>query len=201
MPNQITHIAVAVKVFDETFAKFNKRDFFVGMIFADIRYLGVVYRDKTHFNNVTLDLVLKAKTSFEAGLLFHSLVDRTFNDNVVNTLPKLDSLNDITGAAKLLADELLYNKVNNWSEIISYFDNIILDELNFGVDKKSVLVWHEAIKNVFAEAPTDINRSEFMIKLNFSEDQINYANKLLSEIRNNKDLSEVLLNFYTNFTL
>lgn len=119
MPNQITHIVLAAKVFDKTFSKFNKSDFFIGTVFPDIRYLGVVKRNKTHFSNMTLDLVLKAKTSFEAGFLFHSLVDIIFNNNVVSILPKTDNFNDMVGAIKLLTDELFYNIVNSFK--IYYF--------------------------------------------------------------------------------
>jgi len=78
MPNQITHIVLTSKVFDQTFVKFNKSEFYIGTIFPDIRYLGVIDRAKTHFADVTLDSVLGAKTSFLAGLLFHNLVDKIF---------------------------------------------------------------------------------------------------------------------------
>lgn len=114
-------------------------------------------------------------------------------------MPEINGFNSIAHAAKLLADELFYGKVNNWSEIISYFNNIPSSELDFGIDKKNLLKWHEIIKNVFIGAPSDNNRSEFMIKLNFSEDQINQVNQLLSRIRNEKKLIEILLDFYNNF--
>ena len=200
MPNQIVHVALAAKVFTKTFSQFDRGDFFIGTVFPDIRYLGVIDRDKTHFNDVTLDSVLAAKTSFEAGFLFHNLVDRIFNDRVVSSLSPVEGFDDVSSIVKMLADQLFYNKINDWPEIVSHFDNIISEELESGINESDLIKWHEMVKGIFIEAPTDTNRSKFMADLNFSKDQIDYYNRSLSKIRDNRVITEILLNFYDNFS-
>ena len=201
MPNQITHIVLTSKVFDQTFVKFNKSEFYIGTIFPDIRYLGVIDRAKTHFADVTLDSVLGAKTSFLAGLLFHNLVDKIFNKNVTDILPKIGALPDIESSTKLLADTLFYDQIDNWSEVVGYFDKVIPEELNFGIDVKDLLKWHEAVRNIFGERPTAVNRLKFMAELNFSEKQIDQANRSLALIRGHNDVAKILSDFYDNFDL
>lgn len=201
MPNQITHIALAAKVFADTFTKFDKSEFFIGTAFPDIRYLSMIDRDRTHFDNISLESVLNAKTSFAAGLLFHNLIDGIFVKEVINFLPGIKGLSDIDSGAKLLADELFYSKVNDWPQIIKYFDNILPEELDFGMDEKYIWRWHKALWEIFKERPTDDNRSEFMIELNFSEENIKYYNELLFKIRGNKEIAKILLDFYNGFSL
>jgi hypothetical protein len=52
MAAPITHIALAEKLYGQYFSDKNKQDFFVGTSLADIRYLGTIERDKTHFKNI-----------------------------------------------------------------------------------------------------------------------------------------------------
>jgi len=206
MPNQITHIVLTSKVFTETFNKFNKSEFYIGTVFPDIRFLGAIDRAKTHFDDVTLASVLKAKTSFMAGLLFHNLTDRIFIENVINILPKISELPDIGGAVKLLADELFYDRVNNWPEIIGYFDKVIPEELDFsiveldfGIAEKDLSKWHQTVSGIFRKRPTDASNSRFMRVINFSENYINQANRSLPIIRSHDDAVKILSDFYDNF--
>ena len=74
MAAPITHIVLTDKVFNKHFSDKEKEEFYVGTSLADIRYLGVVERDKTHFKNLSLQDVIN-DNSFDAGLKFHSLVD------------------------------------------------------------------------------------------------------------------------------
>lgn len=74
MAAPITHIILADKIFNRYFADKDKRDFYVGTSFPDIRYMGIIKREKTHF--IDLDIkTLQQLPSFEAGMKFHSLVD------------------------------------------------------------------------------------------------------------------------------
>ena len=55
MAAPITHIVLTNKIFNKYFSNKEKGDFFIGASFPDIRYLKVIKREKTHFNNITLN--------------------------------------------------------------------------------------------------------------------------------------------------
>ena len=74
MATPITHVVLAAKIFDNIFKDKIKKDFFIGSLFPDIRYLKVIDRDKSHFENLKLK-DLKNDDSFLAGVKFHSIVD------------------------------------------------------------------------------------------------------------------------------
>jgi hypothetical protein len=70
----IVHIFLAQE-FAKKHPQTSVEAFYRGSVFPDIRYIAHVPRAVTHENNVSIALVLEAKTSFHAGCLFHSYVD------------------------------------------------------------------------------------------------------------------------------
>ncbi len=76
MAAPIAHIFLAVQMLlGPLQGLFNEQEFILGTSFPDIRYLKVVQRADTHFTHVTLQDVLQEKSSFKAGMIFHSFVD------------------------------------------------------------------------------------------------------------------------------
>lgn len=74
MAAPITHVVLTAKIFDNFFQDKVKKDFFIGTLFPDIRYLKVIDRDQTHFSNLSIS-DLKTEDSFLAGMKFHSMID------------------------------------------------------------------------------------------------------------------------------
>ncbi|MDP2932964.1 MAG: hypothetical protein Q8N81_02425, partial [bacterium] len=118
MAAPITHIVLAEKVFNKYFSDKKRKDFYVGTIFSDIRYLGAIDRKSTHspLRELNLKDVKEEQNSFTAGLKFHSLVDdirERFieSKNIHSMIPESKHKTQIL---KLLEDELYYNKINNW---------------------------------------------------------------------------------------
>lgn len=74
MATSITHVVFAQKVFERFFSDKDKLEFFIGTLFPDIRHLGVIARERTHFHNLTIEEIQR-KSSFMAGVMFHSLLD------------------------------------------------------------------------------------------------------------------------------
>ena len=54
MAAPITHIALTEKIFDKFFKNKTRKDFFIGTSFPDIRYLKVIDRDKTHYDDLSV---------------------------------------------------------------------------------------------------------------------------------------------------
>ena len=199
MAAPITHIVLTVKVFDRYFQDKDKQEFIVGTSLPDIRYLGAIERDKSHYKNMTLKEILKSG-SFDAGLKFHSLVDEVRekymkNNNYYSLFPKSALL---TQASKVFEDRVLYGKLNNWKEIVSYFNKIYKDELNFGISESAIEKWHKLLRNYFSHKPEDKNTVAFTLGMGFS---IERAEEILSVIQNAeaKKAEQLELEFYDNF--
>ncbi|MFH1308620.1 MAG: hypothetical protein ABIH51_01245 [Patescibacteria group bacterium] len=172
MATPITHIVLTEKVFNKYFSDKNKEDFYIGTIFPDIRYLGVIDRDKTHFPLKCLKLedIKKEQNSFIAGLKFHSLIDDirekfVKSKDIYLLIPeskyKIQTL-------KILEDELYYNKVNNWKQFINFLDNILPEELSFNIKEKDIGRWHNILQDYFSQKPDKQTIWNFANGLNFS---------------------------------
>lgn len=213
----ITHIVLAEKIFAKYFCGSNKKEFLIGTIFPDIRYLGVIGREKTHFHDMTLVKAQKEKDSFLAGMKIHSLIDwlrvkflrdklknpkfvkqfLTFKNSSV-VLKQIDD-SKINSCLKLLEDEMFYPKSKNWSEYIEYIEDILPQELNFGITENDVQRWHERLINYFSQPPNEISRKEILIAQGFSENEINLINQIISELRNNSQIKETIEKLYKFF--
>lgn len=75
MPGPVTHIVLADKLFDRYFSGKDRRAFYVGTLFPDIRYLGVIGREQTHLPVAGIAEVAENR-AFRAGMLFHALTDK-----------------------------------------------------------------------------------------------------------------------------
>jgi hypothetical protein len=186
------------KVFDRFFSRFDKREFFLGTVFPDIRKFGLVEREATHFLGATINQVLEAKTSFAAGVIFHNLVDELFYDNLI-LIPGMKGDGNKIGVVKLLADELLYKKVENWREIANYFQDTITEELNFNMEQVTILKWHKILAQLFIEHPNNKNHLEFMMSINFILEKAKARIIFLDQIRESGEFGKFILDFYDNF--
>jgi hypothetical protein len=199
MANQITHIALA-KNAQKLISHSTDKDFMMGTVFPDIRYLGVIDRSKTHLHG-TLEEVLKEKNNFLAGMKFHALVDHVrekymIENGIYDFIPKSKL---ITQSLKCAEDVLYYEKVKNWPEIVSYFNEIKPEELEFGISKEDLARWHKILQNYFAVAPTNRTRAGLILGLGFSEDVVMEINALTNQILNDQNVVIVILEFWKHF--
>jgi hypothetical protein len=199
MAAPITHIVLSYKVFDKYFQDKDKQEFLVGTSLPDIRYLGAIERDKSHYKNMTLKEISKYD-SFDAGLRFHSLVDEIRekymkNNNYYSLFPKSALL---TQASKVFEDRVLYDKLNNWKEIVSYFNEIYQDELDLGISESDIEKWHKLLRNYFSHKPEDKNTVAFTLGMGFP---IERAKEILRVIQNaeTRKAEQFELEFYSNF--
>ncbi len=193
MAAPITHLVLADKVFYKFFKDKKRSDFLVGTSFPDIRYLKVIDREKTHIKNIDLDDVKNEKSSFNAGFKFHSLVDedRIKFISKFESSPSFPKTKPAVMALKFLEDEVLYNKIKNWKEIIEYFDKIYKEEVNLGVDKKEVDRWHSYLKDYLSKIPTKETRRKFLLNIGLSESAIEEIEAAINLLRRNEILSAI----------
>lgn len=200
MAAPITHIALTDKIYERYFSEMKKDEFYVGTSFPDIRYMGVIERNATHYKEISLKDVLK-EDSFNAGVKFHSLVDIVRErfvrkKNYYSFFPKSKF---IAHAAKIQEDMILYDKVKNWPEIIIYFDKIYQEELSYGIERKDIEKWHQTRQLYFAKKP--IGKNTIISSITSLGIQKEYAEEVhrVIEGSNKEKVKEIILGFYNNF--
>lgn len=77
MASQISHIAYGQKFLDRYLKnqEIDRKKFFVGTLFPDIRYLASLSRETNHVDNVDQTAIMHEKNDFQKGLLVHNFVD------------------------------------------------------------------------------------------------------------------------------
>ena len=204
MAAPITHIVLANKVFDNYFSKFEKGNFFVGTSFPDIRYLKIIDRDTTHFKNVELNLrTLNLDNSFVAGAKFHVIVDWIRENYIIanNTYERIPKSRYVTQSLKLLEDELLYEKIGSWDQIVKDFEHIPYEQIDFVLDKKQINRWFLLLREYFLSKPTPEVRKKFILEIGFSEEDANGMNKLIETMRNDDGVIKVIYELFNQFEL
>ena len=198
MATPIAHIVLTDKVFGKYFKDKNKKDFFIGTSFPDIRYLANIEKKTTHLS------YNKEKNSFKAGMRFHSLIDEIWNkfvrsnDNFILYSKSRNSVNDIT-SLKLLEDELLYGKINNWKQYIKFFDEVLSDELSFNIPEKKIKKWHKILQKYFLRKPNDSDRENLLKFLGFSKEIIDEMNHNVNLMKNDQIIVQAIMGLYNDF--
>lgn len=195
-----THIILADKVFEKYFRDKTKSDFYVGTSFPDIRYLGVIDREKTHFSDLNIHSLISLP-SFEAGLKFHSLVDKVRENfmrsqNVYSLLPESQF---ITQALKFFEDKILYGERSNWDEIVSYFGEVKSEELSFGIKTVDIEKWHGFLRTYFSTKPSDQNIRNFVLDASKSSEMAEETTRLTKMMEGDEHLKAIVLDFYNRF--
>src|SRR3989339_889841 len=200
MPSPITHIVLAEKVFEKHFSQKNKPEFFIGTSFPDIRYFDNLDREKTHLPGLSL-AEIKKEDSFMAGLKLHSLVDDVhnnffaFRDNPLF----LEPIHITATSLKFFEDELFYSRLSNWQEIADYFKQTVEEENNFGIEKKDIITWHEALRAYFTEASSFKSRGKFLKKIEFSDELAKQIEAFLVKMRELSQIEKAVAAFYDEF--
>ncbi len=198
MAAPITHIVLANKIFKDL-PNISRKEFFVGTSFPDIRYIRVIDRDKTHVKDVSLENI-KNESSFKAGFLLHSLVDKLREDyldknGLYNLIPKSGLAMQ---AVKLFEDKILYDKLSDWSFVADYFKDILPEESEFPIQKQDISKWHKILSDYLAQKPSPESRAPFFKELYFTDEQTKQIELLIKEMESKPELIDLIQSFYQN---
>lgn len=212
MAAPIAHIFLALKMLaGPLHGLFDEPSFIIGTSFPDIRYLGTIDRNKTHFKKVTLDQIKNEPDAFRAGMLFHSLVDEQRErymqrQKVYGMLPKFKYNGQ---CLKLIEDLIIMKKFTPHSTISTYFDQVHTAELQFNLEKKVIDHWHKIIQAYLVAGPTEIAIAHILqtATQTLSTKQIGLylihqlaAKKIIANALNDQLLVQKIADFYFNFT-
>lgn len=155
----VTHVYLGQKwlaQFAPHYTPEQKQQFLLGTVFPDIRYLGPVKRQQTHFNGMTLQRVMAAGSPFEQGMYFHSFVDE-FRDKYVRKkgiMKKIEYTEESKSDLflKLVEDQIISSK-NDFTDFRNHLVIIPQEEKNFGIDEKILNEWHIGLALYFSTQP------------------------------------------------
>ena len=189
MASQITHVVYGKKIFGRL-SGFSWADFLIGTLFPDIRYVAKIDRDKLHQFNTSEDLIPK-DNSFEAGKYVHWLIDEkreksNIERGIYNLMPKEKYMH---ASLKLVEDELVYHRIDDWVEIIKLLDNYPKEELSNGINKEVIEYWHRLLKKYFQKGPSLSTWREMILGMGFDRE---VAEDVLNQTKTIKDNPEVI---------
>ena len=158
MASIITHIVFAIKIFFLLPNTIDIKEFIVGTSFPDIRYLAHLDRKLTHIEPVSWHDIINEKSSFKAGMLFHNFLDiirmlyfePCFYDRYFQSHTAIYR-NLFPMVMKIAEDVVLYDKINNWSEIMTYFETTYPSEKLLCCEETIINKWHNLIINYCME--------------------------------------------------
>ncbi len=161
----ITHAVLADKwmAAHEQYDEEQRRDFIIGTLFPDIRYLGVISRNKTHEKGVTVSRLLEKQSAFTKGKRLHAFVDIA-REKLVVKWKIYQKIKHIPGQShkalflKLLEDEILFAKPEFQEErqkIQKYLSYIHPEERDFDIAESALRKWHSRQSMAFSSSPSD----------------------------------------------
>src|SRR5437879_5644374 len=182
MPSTLAHIVYGLDFLELRRPELERGAFLRGVIFPDIRYLGVIDRSKTHYG-VALGVVLNEPNSWRTGYLHHNWLDGVWNDFFHHF--GLDDVRDAITlqALKLLEDELLYEEIPEREEIAASLAEVDQQALNFGIPPETIVRWGGLIGQAFVSRPSATTRLELLKKLSFDDQTIQSLEDRIAELK------------------
>jgi len=221
MAAPIGHIFLSLVMLSNSLTDKNEKEFILGTSFPDIRYIAKIDRDKTHLENITLDQIKNAKTSFRSGFLFHSFVDAVREKylqkhNAYKLAPKSKYASI---CMKFFEDQMLFNKIKNITGVANYFNDITQEEYDFEISNKDLKQWHSFLQQYCTHQNTAKHLialyfycykkyipqivctaiAATMAKLKLFPASLKEIIVVMEEIQKNEELKTILMNFYENF--
>lgn len=156
----IFHVYVAEKWMEmfEDYAEEERRDFVIGTLFPDIRYLGVIRREETHEVGLGIEDLLGTDDPFLKGKRLHAFVDET-RVKLMCDLKVLDRLIDIPQEhqvtfVKFLEDAVLYSE-GRWRGVCDDLESFMVSEKD-GVQVPAWNRWHAILNDYFRLGPCQL---------------------------------------------
>jgi hypothetical protein len=200
MAAPIIHIALTEKIFDKFFKNKLRKDFYIGTSFPDIRYLKVIDRDKTHYEDLSIS-DLGNDESFSAGVKFHSILDRVrekfiVENDVYSLCPKSKYC---AQSLKFLEDEIFYQHVKDWTIYIEYLNEILQAERNYGIAEKNISKWHSLLRQYFQKQPDENAVKNLTLSIGFPEEVAYEINENIAKMKANKKIINIIKKLDKNF--
>jgi len=190
---QISHVVYAKKYLDRHPAM--KADLFLlGTLLPDVRRVtDEVQRKDTHVLHEQLNLEFQGITPFEAGWKFHLWCDMRRED-ILNKhgFYALKHTTAFDSTNKLLEDELVYEKYQNWEKLRWLLNNPPEIKTGLDVAQETIERWFAILAKYFERKPDDKTMKAFLWKQRKLRSQAEEIIDAVRKLRENKKAVEIL---------
>ncbi len=158
----VTHVILAQKWLDtceKQYTPADRKNFIIGTLFPDVRYLADLPREKTHAAHITLEQIGSETNAFTAGSLFHSWVDNVreyyLKDKKGKILPRLKSVCSLLASnyLKFLEDQI-YFVPGSWDDVKEDLKTITDDERKSDISTAMIEEWHHDLITQLSYPPS-----------------------------------------------
>lgn len=197
---QVSHVIYGQAVLDRFLEKGKNvelRDYFIGTLFPDIRFLGTISREKTHVTPPSLHDLPTITSSFRKGFYVHLLTDLE-RERVLESLGfyKLFPIDqNVQRASKLLEDVLIWSFREHWREIVDYLDDVLKEELEFA-NEETVRRWHQILATYFQEKPSISSAISLAENLGFPKNLLTDITRWMDKISQSKKATSMLVSIH-----
>lgn len=199
MPTPISHIVYAHKAI-RLFSDEEKRLFFAGSVFPDIRHIGAIERSGTH-HPVEKDALRTIAEPFFLGTELHNWIDLE-RERVAETIGLYESNPSwpLKTATKFLEDELHYNDVNNWHGLSEQFRTIKQVPSTPAMPDESVQQWYQLLATHIAARPSTEGAITLLKGTTGPTEDIQQVQTLMESLRADEIVIEKIHRLIANLT-
>ncbi len=200
MPGPVTHIILTDKIFDRYFPEKNRRLFYLGTLFPDIRYMGVIDREQTHPAVSSMEEIT-GQSDFHAGIAFHALTDHIKREFMAAHHPTNKRAAGLNSGflLKLAEDVHAYTYRNNWQPIVDYLDHIPEETAAFGLSPRHLAAWHRLLQQYLSQPPEPEHLISLAQQAGIQQAAGSQATPNLADIKNNKAVASLVADFFEQF--
>ena len=193
MASQIAHVIYAQKYLEKNPRK-GGEFFILGTLFPDLRRVakGLARKD-THMRFEKIDLDFEGMDLFDAGWKFHAWCDMR-REEILNkyNFYSLRGANAIDPTAKLVEDELVYDKYKNWEKLRYVLNNPPIIKTSLDVSQETIEHWYAILAKYFQKKPDDKTMKIFLSKQSSLKSEIAEIIDGVRKLRENQKATEIL---------
>lgn len=177
-----------------------KEQFLLGCVFPDIRRVdGTIPREATHMRFSPVDLDFEGLTPFEAGWKFHLFADMRREEILRNEkfyALKSKKSEKWLHPAKMVEDQLLYDKYNNWEKLVGYFNDPPKIDTGLKISQESFNLWYAMVARYIEKKPDERSVHIFLLKQRGLPGKVDEIVGKMETIKENKEAVEILSKIY-----
>ena len=193
MASQIAHVIYAQKYLEKNPRK-GGEFFILGTLFPDMRRVakGMARKD-THMRFEKIDLDFEGMDLFDAGWKFHLWCDMR-REEILNkyNFYTLRGAKAIDPTAKLVEDELVYDKYKNWEKLIFILNNPPIVKTSLDVSQETIEHWYAILAKYFQKKPDEKTMKIFLSKQSSLKGEIAEIIDGVRKLRENQKATEIL---------
>jgi len=184
MAGEVGHVVYGARVAAYLGDKVTSPAYWAGNLFPDIRHLGVTSRKRTHESNLSVE-GLVGDSDFLTGMRVHAWVDETrvrFLDGA-HMKEELPWHPFVPHALKLLEDEVLYDRFDDWNLIERALNKVYDEELKLVHSEEHIVKWHGVLQKYMKQPPTDESRFQLTKDIGLSDASAEEINMVVNHLK------------------